>query len=185
MSETSRKPLGKRRRFEVFKRDAFTCQYCGRTPPAVVLEVDHIVPVAAGGSDDDHNLITSCFDCNRGKADGTLEAAPLDTAERAEMLRDRMDQAKAYDALLQEQREEEEAAIDEIADIYAAGFPGWYLKDGARMSIRQFLRKLPRIRVIEAMELACARMIDRERAFKYFCGVCWNMIREGEGGEKS
>lgn len=33
-----RKPLSKRIRFEVFKRDSFTCQFCGRTPPEVILE---------------------------------------------------------------------------------------------------------------------------------------------------
>jgi 5-methylcytosine-specific restriction endonuclease McrA len=36
-------------RFEVFKRDNFTCRYCGRKTPEVVLEVDHVVPVAEDG----------------------------------------------------------------------------------------------------------------------------------------
>ena len=45
-------------RFEIFARDAFTCQYCGRRPPEVVLELDHIHPRAKGGSDDLTNLIT-------------------------------------------------------------------------------------------------------------------------------
>lgn len=59
--------LSKRVRFEIFKRDSFTCQYCGKRPPNVVLEVDHIDPLSNGGSDDQINLTTSCFDCNRGK----------------------------------------------------------------------------------------------------------------------
>lgn len=54
-------------RFEIFARDVFTCQYCGKRPPEVVLEVDHIHPVSKGGDDELINLITSCFDCNRGK----------------------------------------------------------------------------------------------------------------------
>lgn len=62
-----RKPIGKKKRFEVFKRDKFTCQYCGRMAPDVVLEVDHIKPVAAGGNNGLLNLITSCRGCNRGK----------------------------------------------------------------------------------------------------------------------
>lgn len=60
--------LSKSKRFEIFKRDGFTCQYCGMRPPDVVLEVDHIDPRSKGGSDDELNLITACFDCNRGKA---------------------------------------------------------------------------------------------------------------------
>lgn len=61
-------PVSKSRRFEVFKRDGFTCQYCGSRPPEVVLEVDHIDPRALGGADEELNLITSCADCNRGKS---------------------------------------------------------------------------------------------------------------------
>ena len=38
-----RKTLSKKIRFEVFKRDKFTCQYCGRMSPDVILEVDHIL----------------------------------------------------------------------------------------------------------------------------------------------
>lgn len=60
--------ISKGARFEIFKRDGFTCQYCGRKPPDVILEVDHIHPRALGGDDDEMNLVTSCFDCNRGKS---------------------------------------------------------------------------------------------------------------------
>lgn len=67
-----RKSISKKLRFEVFKRDNFTCQYCGRMAPAVVLEIDHINPVKNGGDNNIMNLITSCFDCNRGKGKRTL-----------------------------------------------------------------------------------------------------------------
>jgi hypothetical protein len=60
--------LSKRVRFEVFKRDNFTCQYCGAKPPDTVLEVDHVVARCNGGSDDQSNLRTACWNCNRGKA---------------------------------------------------------------------------------------------------------------------
>ena len=43
-----RKGLSKKIRFEVFKRDQFTCQYCGKQAPNVVLEVDHITPRKVG-----------------------------------------------------------------------------------------------------------------------------------------
>lgn len=70
--EHVRKPIGKRLRFEVFKRDLFTCQYCGRKPPEVVLEIDHIDPVANGGDNSELNLITACENCNGGKAANLL-----------------------------------------------------------------------------------------------------------------
>ena len=59
-------------RFAVLKRDDFTCQYCGRKAPYVVLEVDHKHPKSKGGSWKLENLITSCFECNRGKRDNIL-----------------------------------------------------------------------------------------------------------------
>ena len=62
-----RQPISKKLRFEVFKRDSFTCQYCGLKAPDVILEVDHIKPVKEGGTNDLLNLITSCYICNRGK----------------------------------------------------------------------------------------------------------------------
>ena len=67
MEENKRKTISKKTRFEVFKRDNFTCQYCGKSAPEVVLEIDHINPVKNGGDNNIMNLITSCFDCNRGK----------------------------------------------------------------------------------------------------------------------
>lgn len=67
-----RKPLSKRIRFEVLRRDNFTCQYCGRKASEVELHVDHIRSVATGGGNEMENLITACVDCNLGK--GRLNA---------------------------------------------------------------------------------------------------------------
>lgn len=50
---------------QVFERDSFTCQYCGKVGGK--LEVDHIIPFSKGGSDDLDNLTTSCLRCNRQK----------------------------------------------------------------------------------------------------------------------
>jgi hypothetical protein len=60
-------PLTQSQRFEILKRDKFTCRYCGRKSPEVILEVDHIFPVSKGGTNDPANLVSSCYDCNRGK----------------------------------------------------------------------------------------------------------------------
>ena len=134
-----RKPLSKRLRFEVFKRDLFACQYCGQKPPAVVLEVDHIVPVVEGGSSDEHNLITACFDCNRGKAAGNLVASPIDVGGRRLLLQERLEQTEAYEALLSEERAILDEGVDRIIEIYELAFPGWTVADRVRPSIRRFL----------------------------------------------
>lgn len=76
--------VSKSLRFEVFARDSFTCQYCGSRPPDVVLELDHIHPRAKGGTDETVNLITSCYDCNRGKCAKIIsEIAPRPDANLA------------------------------------------------------------------------------------------------------
>jgi hypothetical protein len=59
-------------RFEVLKRDDFTCRYCGRRAPAVEIEVDHVVPRSMGGTDDLTNLVAACFECNSGKSNRPL-----------------------------------------------------------------------------------------------------------------
>lgn len=71
-------------RFEVFARDVFTCQYCGQRPPDAILECDHIHPQSKGGGDEIVNLITSCYDCNRGKRAKVIsEVAPRPDADLA------------------------------------------------------------------------------------------------------
>ena len=56
-------------RFRVLRRDHFTCMYCGQRPPAVTLQVDHVVAFSAGGPNDERNLLTACNLCNQGKSD--------------------------------------------------------------------------------------------------------------------
>lgn len=64
--------LSRRTRFQVLKRDGFTCQYCGANGEGVVLHVDHIHPRSKGGGDELDNLITACIACNLGKTDSKL-----------------------------------------------------------------------------------------------------------------
>ena len=58
-------------RYDVLKRDKFTCQLCGASSKkdGVKLEVDHIFPVSKGGKTEMKNLQTLCERCNRGKSD--------------------------------------------------------------------------------------------------------------------
>lgn len=77
--------LSNKIRFEVFKRDLFKCQYCGNSAPEVILNVDHINPVAKGGKNDLLNLITSCFDCNSGKSDRILSDNSVVAVQRKQL----------------------------------------------------------------------------------------------------
>jgi len=69
-SSRRRSGISQKLRFEIYSRDKFTCQYCGRVAgkDGVVLEIDHKIPVSEGGTDDYNNLITSCKECNQGKS---------------------------------------------------------------------------------------------------------------------
>jgi hypothetical protein len=60
--------ISKRLRYEILRRDNHSCRYCGGTAPDVKLTVDHVLPVALGGSDDPGNLVAACKDCNAGKS---------------------------------------------------------------------------------------------------------------------
>lgn len=107
---TPRRPLSVRTRFEVFKRDNFTCRYCGRTSPAVILEIDHVVPVCEGGSDDLMNLVASCWECNHGKSGVPLSETLTgeDPHDRAVMLLETERQLREYNAVLAEARSRRE-----------------------------------------------------------------------------
>jgi hypothetical protein len=52
----------------VARRDNYICQICGAILRDDEIEFDHIIPVAKGGSSEEHNLRVSCFECNRKKS---------------------------------------------------------------------------------------------------------------------
>lgn len=66
--KSDRKPIPNRIRHQVFQRDNYRCCECGaRLEDGATLEIDHIVPVSRGGTNDISNLQTLCKACNRGK----------------------------------------------------------------------------------------------------------------------
>lgn len=103
-------PISTRTRFEIFKRDDFTCRYCARKSPEVVLEVDHIVPQCEGGTDDPVNLATSCWECNRGKSGVPLNQVMTgeDPHDKAIEILERERQLREYNAVLAAERNRRE-----------------------------------------------------------------------------
>lgn len=75
-----RKPIPQGVRFDVFRRDDFTCVYCGAKSPDATLHCDHKLAVANGGTDDISNLVTACADCNYGKGVKKVKMATRRTA---------------------------------------------------------------------------------------------------------
>ena len=87
----ARQAIRKSVRMEVLKRDCFTCQYCGQKAPNVVIEIDHIKPVAAGGDNHILNLVAACRACNAGKSDKLLSdtSAAVKAQAQAEKIQER------------------------------------------------------------------------------------------------
>jgi len=175
---TIRKSISKKVRFEVFKRDGFTCQYCGNHPPAVILEPDHIDPVANGGTNRMDNLVTSCFDCNRGKAARLLSDVPKSLMDKAEEVKERESQIKGYQKIMRSVRTRIDREAQQVCEIYERYNEGYTLTDASLRTVRGFLEKLDLHVVLDAMENAYTKQtVRRGYEFKYFCGICWNIIK--------
>jgi 5-methylcytosine-specific restriction endonuclease McrA len=64
-------------RKNIFKRDRYTCQYCGGQPGPEELTIDHVLPRSRGGTSTWDNCLLACVDCNKRKADKTPEEAGM------------------------------------------------------------------------------------------------------------
>lgn len=64
-------------RKNIFKRDRYTCQYCGKQPGPEELTIDHVMPRSRGGTSTWENCLLACVECNKRKADKTPEEARM------------------------------------------------------------------------------------------------------------
>lgn len=64
-------------RRNLFKRDEGKCQYCGKQPKSDEWSIDHVIPRSRGGETVWENVVLSCLDCNRKKADRSLKESGL------------------------------------------------------------------------------------------------------------
>lgn len=173
-------PVSQKLRFEVFKRDNFTCQYCGNHPPEIILECDHIQPVSKGGKDDINNLITSCFDCNRGKSNVELSSIPNTLEFNKNILIEKENQYKAYQKALKKVENRIKREISGIEDLYQETYPNSkFTKRFKNISIRMFLDQIGYDQVYFAMDKATSYIDESpEDCLSYFCGICWKIIKK-------
>lgn len=63
----------------IFRRDRYTCQYCGDKNK---ISLDHVLPISRGGKDTWENLVTACFPCNNKKGNRTPDEASMALAKQ-------------------------------------------------------------------------------------------------------
>lgn len=134
--------ITKKTRFEVFKRDSFTCQYCGNSAPSVVLHIDHIQPVSKDGDNDLFNLITSCVDCNVGKKDRLLSDDSVVAKQKAQL--DDLQERREQIEMMLEWRENLKALKEDVNQIAVDAFneitPGWTVNENGAKTIAKLIK---------------------------------------------
>lgn len=173
--------VSKRLRFEVLRRDNHTCRYCGRAAPEVRITVDHVVAVALGGSDDPENLVAACSECNAGKS-----SVPADAGLIEDVAADAMRWARALETAAEIHRNDsakkEQDDKDFVWDVVNDGPGGKILTHIDRTYSLTILRFRDLGLNLKDLHYALEK-VPTHRLFgigrwKYFCGVCWSMIRE-------
>lgn len=170
--------VSKRLRYEILRRDNHTCRYCHATDTP--LTIDHVVPVALGGTDDPSNLVAACKDCNAGKASSSPDAATV-----ADVSEDALRWARAIRAAI-DLEEAAQGAIDQWCANFQRMWDGWV--DGHERPIRVPLPPSWRDRITElskrpdvlgrdiedAVEIAIKSRYDVREPFYYFLGIVNN-----------
>lgn len=176
--------LSVRTRFEIFKRDDYTCRYCGRKSPDVVLEVDHVVPQCDGGNDDPMNLVTACWDCNRGKAGVPLTHVLTgeDPHDKAIELLERERQLQEYNRVLERERYEREQAAWRLSEYWLdeQGLltekqkqdNSWTIGRQDFAWLKSALKWCPEQQIKEFMDVAIGKRLTKN--MRYVAGCCRN-----------
>ena len=156
-----RKSISKKLRFEVFKRDSFTCQYCGRHAPDVILQCDHIVPVASGGENDILNLVTSCRDCNSGKGatelgDHTVLQKRKQQLDAIQERREQLEMMFEWEKSLLELHTE---TINKMEEFWSTLTHGFTFTDKGRQIIQSWLKLYKLDEIMDAMVTSTSQYI--------------------------
>ena len=170
--------VSKRTRFEVLRRDDYTCRYCRSADNP--LTIDHVVPVALGGSDAPSNLVAACKDCNAGKSSATPDAALVAQVDEFDLRWREAMEIAIHGARVEHDERQEWLDYFEYEWSFRYGQPIGELPSDWKQSIRTFVAAgLPMELIDDAIDTTAARDdIRGDRVFRYFAGICWNMIRE-------
>ena len=175
-----RKPLSKKTRFEVFKRDKFTCQYCGRMAPDVILEVDHIKPVAEGGKNEILNLITSCRDCNRGKGKRKLNTS-TEIKVQQDRLKELAERKEQIELLAEWKCELSEMANTQVdlLNEYIVCISNLACNERGCAKLRKLLSQFSFNEIYEAIDISFSQYYEGDsetwnKAFNKIGGICYN-----------
>ena len=180
-----RTAIPQRIRFEVFKRDKFTCQYCGAKAPDVLLHVDHIDPVAGGGTNDIVNLITACASCNGGKSDIPLSDDST-VVKRQAQLEDLQERRNQLEMMMQWQRDLvdlDQQTVERAVELWSELAPGWTARENGKITLSRLIGRYGLEDVLNAMRVATKKLefeADGQRvtrdswldAFDYIGRVC-------------
>lgn len=174
--------IGKRVRFEIFKRDGFVCRYCGANPMTAVLEVDHVVPKSKGGTNDPINLVTSCFSCNSGKSNIELGESRLPPSFNAEAIKEHAEQTKAYLKAQKDMVKARASVADEFRAIWEER-TSYLLTTSDMATVRRFCQHIPLSDLAEAVDITLGKFTfengrDAFSGWRYFCGICWKKMPE-------
>lgn len=157
MAKTKRQAVSKKTRFEVFKRDSFACQYCGKSAPDTILHIDHINPVSKGGDNDILNLITSCQECNLGKGARELDDDSVVAKQRAQLaeLAERKEQLEMMLHWRDGLKEIEATQVDVAVEAFEKQIDDeWELNQKGRTDLKRLINKFGLQEVLDCIEIA-------------------------------
>ena len=140
------------------------------------------MPESLGGNDDPTNLVTACEDCNSGKTSIAPDSPLVEDIDQA---------AATWNAALAKAQEEAAEQFDQREALIGAFLWSWEeklpefarLPDDYEQTVVDFYAKgLSLDALDEAMAITASKRgaISQAQMWSYFCGICWNKLRELE-----
>lgn len=182
---SKRKSISKKARFEIFKRDSFTCQYCGAQAPDVILHVDHIKPVVKNGTNDILNLITSCAGCNFGKGAREL-TDDAEIKKQQSQLNDLNERRNQLEQLIKWRKgltDIDRDAMGHVADYWNEKTVNHSVTDTGKAILKSHIKKYGVSSVLDAIDIAADRYFKYgndgvtvesvDNAFNKIRGICY------------